>query len=1159
MSVMSDAIDDYFSFLKQLELQNMEMSYIVDEDGNLIIKYIMRWGFALKRAGENVYVGMSTMFKNGERDRENGALVVGWTASFLPVLYPITHPIKTARYSVKAAYWTVKQGTRLAAAAVGKSWSLAARYGYNYVPSRFLKYAYKWTAWGYALLKHDLARWVISIQEVERLFVGKDWWLKGWQGLDYAFDSETVGSLDGFLRKMFPDFDGDRKMLRKILEDYGTNKHIRKSIIKADYRAREIDPRRWVNWDKSKLAYTIDASMLKKVHDMHVHINGTKDIYTQTVLRNILMHTKDLARAEDLLTISMDVKYAKFLTDQGIDAVQFWKHLGKHAKSIDQIDDVVKYMQEAKAAGKLENPIAFMRNAVANWSKLKGMTKEKRLDQISSMKLNSSFMDRAVIRMKTSIQKTLDTVKSVKMRSPYPWQVQHTIDNLSELIKIKPETYKALKLGWLGTDAVRIKTLSGNSAFIEWLKSLLANKDVIKELKSAKTADAVKSIFRVRGLDINGVPDDLFKEIAQTKNMKRVSDYLEYASNYKELNKLTAILKHPSMKYMWRFVGRVLVVGWPVLTGLGIYADIQEADYIAQTNQERSNNKKQQAWVQWWFGIAADVGAGIWLLAASGALVAIPGIGWVAGWLIVVWLGWRELAWVVYDTIDKYQKNYKDFLQESPLYVKQHIISIASQKKGIDRSFKTSSGQRLSSKDFAHLGDRTWHDAVRALVYFDELSQFPYAAINTANSDLVAELEREYGITRDQIVEQQNALDKNVDKRFAYIKQKLGTTITNWQEYVNIDTYVSNNVIASNTWVMMIDTLLVESQYHMMDEEVFSTPDNTKQHIESIKQSVITSPQYAQLDNLWNSNRSQLLYNYQASKYLLNHMYEFGSEEEQSDLITSHAEYLDKFILYKSFVDGVNIRQITMSVDPATIDYIAIRSFLLDRKAISGTLNLSISSNSEQLGSLVMLSEKDILEQYNTSPNTMQNILYRISTEVLGLSTHNSLEDIYNSFHERNEERHGIYFKNNNKDLCINNRWWSLTWFADDDYSFDGLLSTAMYMRKFRNNIESSMKDNDLIKAGAGTKHMNLEIGQRYLEIFDQELSYIEKPHYHKASIFSYIKEHGAAGYIQLPIDHLLAAVKVWMPDAWEYIYHYDGQKIHGLNPWNGEKIVIFP
>lgn len=56
---------------------------------------------------------------------------------------------------------------------------------------------------------------------------------------------------------------------------------------------------------------------------------------------------------------------------------------------------------------------------------------------------------------------------------------------------------------------------------------------------------------------------------------------------------------------------------------------------------------------------------------------------------------------------------------------------------------------------------------------------------------------------------------------------------------------------------------------------------------------------------------------------------------------------------------------------------------------------------------------------------------------------------------------------------------------------------------------------------------MNPEIGQKYLDIFDQELSYIEKPHYHKSKIFSYIQQHATDGYIQLPNQYLLTAVKI--------------------------------
>lgn len=477
----------------------------------------------------------------------------------------------------------------------------------------------------------------------------------------------------------------------------------------------------------------------------------------------------------------------------------------------------------------------------------------------------------------------------------------------------------------------------------------------------------------------------------------------------------------------------------------------------------------------------------------------------------------------------------------------------------------------LSRHNLEHLGTKTGHDAVKALVYLDELLQFPLARENTADTERMTEIEEKYGITRAMIVEQQEALDKQVAQRFAYIQKKLWTTRKNGQEYVRIDQQITDEDISKNQWVKRLQQLLIESQYHILQPENFSSPDQTAQHIKQIKGDLEASPtRYTELESMRNQNRKNILYYYQASQYFIEHMREFGQEEEYPAKILEQVDYLENFVLYKCLTEWVNMRQAVMAIDPTTIDYVAIRAFLLNTWPTSATIDIQ----DETLEHMTMLSSAEVIHQYNVSSNTMQNILYRIATEILGYNIENNMDTIYMAFHESNQDTHGIYFARNNEQIRVNNRrrvpiinpilpfikvWeipLSIFW-SDYRHNMNDLLANAEKIREFRDQVKSATGDGDFIQVWSGSRIINKELQQKYIAIIDEELWYIEHADEHMKNIFTYIQQHARHGYIQLPVEHVLTAVRIWHADAGEYLYHYDGSNIVLFHTQTKEKTLI--
>jgi hypothetical protein len=542
------------------------------------------------------------------------------------------------------------------------------------------------------------------------------------------------------------------------------------------------------------------------------------------------------------------------------------------------------------------------------------------------------------------------------------------------------------------------------------------------------------------------------KALESSKNTHVIQDSLKYVDNIDEVGKIGKILKSPYMKAAWRVVGKVVAIAAPVISGITAFMTYQEAKEISQHNQERWEVKRQKwHWettiaVLWW----VDAAIALWWTAS--VVWAIP--AWIVSG-VLTWVLWLA-EWVkhyAYDSFDKYSKNYLDFAGQSTLIIKQHISTILMWKNKIDTWLGDVIARQF--KDMSHLAEKTSGEWIKALLYTQEWEKNPLAMENTNDVERMKQLSSmEPSITREMIVQAQNEVDRKVNEKYAYFEKKCGTIIVDGKTVINLQNIITTDVIQKWQSMQALDKLLRESEFAINNLDVDT--DTYKLKLDEYPD------KYNKLEEMWNKDIRSLVYfqrfSYDYKQLMENHLLddEWNSIEDKKDLIDQNLEYLNDFISYKSLSTGKDV-SLLLPPHNEENDMEKVRNFLL---------TLSIDNQ---------LSSKEVF----WSNNTFQNVLYRIATEIIGARVQNTKEDLLKIFDEEHEQKYGIYFKKGDINrLCINGNY-----FSDTEYGVD-----TTYMQKFKEDLQKKVDSNDLIDIWTWDKILNKEIGDRYLQIINEEM-----------------------------------------------------------------------
>lgn len=838
-----------------------------------------------------------------------------------------------------------------------------------------------------------------------------------------------------------------------LYNKYSKNKNIRQMFFKLD---KKVNPELYEVWKQWK--YNVTRRVLKKNYIPNIdafrslkNIDNTLEKAkwaNKIFMQEFLNHVKSLDRVDDLFT---KPQYLNLISEisKWKESSNYIKILAKNFHKFDNLDDFNKYLNFLKSNGvKITNLDNFMINSIGKYKDI--ISNPSKYNETAMAKLNKNVFQKQVEWMKKWFNQAAEKLKKIKVPKQFKSRIDKLIADLKHLSNVSEENFRLLRF-W-SSNQNWVKKMKTDPKLIESLQKAFNKTWFSNAIKQAKTVDWLKNVFKNNARITSDLPDGFIEYLFKNKNTWNVDDVLKYVNKVDDIGKIWKIITSPSMKVVWRVVGRVVAVAAPVLSWVAAFMTYQEAKEISKHNQERGSIKKQKwHWestmaVLWWVDAAIALG---W---TSTVVWAIP--AWIVSGVLTWILGLAEwVKYYAYDSFDKYSKNYLDFAGQSELIIKQHISTVLMWKSKVDTWLWDIIARQF--KDMSHLADKTSGEWIKALLYTQEWEKNPIAMENTNDIERMKQLSSmEPPITREMIVEAQNEVDRKVNEKYAYFEKKCGTVTIDGKTTIKLENIVTTSIIQQWKSIQNLDKLLRESEFSINNLDVDES---------SYKSKLDEYPdKYNKLEKLWNNDIKSLIYfhrfSYDYKQLLENHLLDddWNSLDDKKELIDQNLDYINDFISYKTLSTGKNISNLLPNNNEEN-DMEKVRNFLI---------TLSIDD---------LASSKEIF----WSDNKFQNILYRIATEVIGVNSQNTKEDLLKIFDEEHEKKYGLYFKKwDINRLCVN---WN--YFGDQEY----VVNNGNIL-KFKEDLQKKVDKNDLIDIWTWDKILNKEIGERYLKIIDEEI-----------------------------------------------------------------------
>ncbi len=1103
-------IDDYYDFEKSLVTSQTNIEEVFDKNGN---KKLRRWN-VIWQSGQALWSGGEMLI---EGKYIEWGLVTAWALVSLDIsTYPIRLGIWLFRWKIASSpstkavvnIWkfTLKQWAKL----TGKSLNLALR---NYVPASISAKMYKGKDY---VFRYELAKGNISLDKAVKI-AKKNGIQSRVSGNIIATEDELVQRVAGIGNS------SDDIKKGNLIKKYWNNKNILKQVIVSEYKGN------WyaMAWRANKYNYSINSSALEELWNIDAFLWRSTHAGKSSLIKWFLETTKSLK--PDM--IDEIFKTQTFDAIWGKESKAIGKLLGKKMNTFSSLDDFKAFQWYFTRNYSKYPTEGFVRNSLSNRSKLSGMDDIAQAKYIETANLNVSRYERVANKVKSGVTNMIDDLnkmlKNPKMKSFYTG-IKSKITNLTNYRKtVTPESIKAISesnwldkiagFGKLSPDG--IKALQSLSVAIGKDKTIIDALSKATKLDDVGNIKWVKSILTEAGIDISKIDDGVLMKIAQTKKASKIESIINYGAEYTWVKSLEAVLKNPAMRSFGKWLWIVWVGVDAAFVGIDFVSDKNESEKIKGYNLARGKNKESEAYfdvITW--GIWATLGA-IWFINAWNPVWRVClAWAWTAMWV-------EALGDLYYGEIDKFKQNYQDFLQKDIPSIKQNLIYINSRQTNLDSSFQDVRSRvtwNLAEDEKKKISVKTSSDAVKALIYFEEMQKYPYAMADLNSPEIRKNPDLE------ALVKQQKDLHAaSVEERYIYIKKNYIDGKSN---------IVGKDVIEKNQWIQALDNILSESRIAQAVnvDENYTNKSAVKWYPKYLETELkkINATGFAKLETLSTKNPVHFYEILSSLWYYENLMNEYATENKEQ--LSANLDFLKKYAGYKMVWKWVSdFPKIEINKD--TIDFDQITNLLLT----FGLTTTGVSATEIGNENIEYLSDAEITEKYSISNNLWQNILYEIANKQLWYVWANNLADLKIFYSENKKETNWIYFDPGDQDRAINENNWS-----DNEFAPDAELNDPKKIIKMRGYIDDAANSSITWNMITGNDTANKEYAKKYIDIINNNLNYRLNPSKYKTEILQYIKTTSNGKYIQLPSDLLIVWTKAWIKNIWAFIYARDGKKI---------------
>ncbi len=1120
---LKNTIDEYYAFQTSLAMSQTNIEEVVDENGNKILR---RWN--------TIVISWESLYHGGELFVEKKYiewwLIVAWAVVSLDITtYPIRLAVWLFRWriakspSLRFGYtvwkFILKQGAKL----TGRSLNIAMR---NHTPARISAKMYKGKDY---IFRYELAKGNLSLDKAVKIAKTN--------GIRTRVGGNIISSEDELIQRVAGIWNSTDDVKKcNLIKKYWNNKNILKQVITTEYTGK------WYTMvgRAEKYNYHIRPDVLDELWKVDDFLWRCPHPGKSSLINGFLKTTKSL---------KPEILQELFAT-QTFDGVSvemsktIGKLLGKKMNKFASLDDF-KAFQWFFARNYQKYPTkTFVSNALSKRSKLRKFDEAAQAKYIETAGLNVSRFEKVAGKIKTGVNNMIKDLngmlKNPKMKTFYNG-IKSKITSLTEYNKtVTPESVKAINEAWWLDKMTWFGKLT--EEWVQALKSLNAliktDKALLELLSKANKLDDVKDILKKAWIAVEQIDDNVLMKIVQTKNISKIESIINYGAEMKSINILKKILKNPSMKTFGKWLGIVGIALDFAFVGIDFVSDIEEANRIKQFNMARGQNKEDEAYfdvITWWIWATAWA---LWFFLLVGASNVWNPVGRVClAWSWIA-MGVESLGDLYYGEIDKFKQNYKDFISQSMPEIKQRLLHINSWQTELDSSFQdlwSNVTGNLWTEEKKALAPKTSADAVKALIYLEELQKYPYAMTDLNDSKVrnTPELEA--------LVKQQKDLhEKSVEMRYTYIKKN----------YIDgKSSIVSKWDIEKNQWIQKLDLILAESRMcqAVENDENYTNKTDVQwypKYLESeLKKS--NADWFSQLEGIYTKDRIHFFEIVASLPYYENILQSIDIADKEK--IIANLAFFKRYAEYKLLQLAISDYP-TVNINEKTIDYDEITNLLSWWKLTA----IWISAAEIWSENIEYLTDNQVREKYNVSNNLWQNVLYEIANKKLGYTGKNDLNELKWFYTEEKKEINGIYFDPGDQDWAINENSWSDNEFATDTELNDK--DTMIKMRWYIDDAASSWTTWNMV---AENDFANKEYAKDFINIINQNLDYQINPTKYQKEILKYIQTNSNGKYIELPPDLLIIWIKSWIPHLGAFVYAWDGKTLDAKSWIPGAKSWI--
>ncbi len=1136
-------VDDYFRFQKSLVTTQLNMTVVRQKNGS----YLVRWWDTIRKSWKQVYRGVQMVIDGNTWEKLQWWAVVAWWFISLDLL---TWPARSAMQFSLAKSPSAKGIYHISRFGIKKGLQLT-----NYITWKIVRNRVPWGLWSIWYdqdsFRISVAKWELNLNRALQIAKRKEWRIT-WHG-----NSGTIENKVDLLKSVFEIKNEDEaKRVLNILEEYGDNKYIYRELFIKDYLKKRWkrlkNPKDWFKLRNEYTVFNLNIDKIQQLENISKHIDWLSDT-EKVVYKQAMKYAKSIESMEDIVTMWIGDDMIKVLQWDLISPEKYGKYLAKYAGKIDANDmrAFETFIFEAKKAGKITQwqELLFMRNSMRSFDKIKQTGFN--ITEIDKIKLNAWKRERLASSTKANIAKMtakLENMAKSARYKPFRWGIKKQISALNEYRKtITPRGMKALADSKMLGNSAFAKLSEGGIHQMWRLSYMLRDadigKDLLKELKLAKTPEKVKEILGSRGINHADIANDVLLKISNTKSTKKIKDIVNYGAEFKAVKGFKKLIRNPAIRYAGRVFNRVLVGADFVFQAYTFNANMNEANEISKTNKARGERKRDQAYFELasgWFGAVA-----------GGVCLFVPWPGRVVAWVIGATVAVQEVGAKYYEDIEQFKQNKQDFLNKGIAATKQELLTIDSwgsklSRTWIDHMSNLDSNWLLSIpvagwtlrgmwaiwensvEEKKKTQPKTKKEALRALLYMEEMRKNPYSTY-----DLNSEEVRNNEVLRNQVTDAKDSVDKIVAQRFEYLSK------------VYLDTnkpLVDKKSFEENKGINQIEKVLQDSLTYSiaLEDQNYTgekTPDVYRQYkLDALKKNTIA---YDKLEKLFGSDYRSLFLIYAQQRYYYQLLSEHREEFANSEQLIENAKYFNQYMQYKTLgMDPSNMLDIDFSEED--IDYTRLHHFFE-----SFTLGNTQIEQSETADKGLYLSDEQLRMRYGVTTNLWQNILYAFAKDKLGYQGQNILHasdeksfDLEKFYHEGAKDKHGIYFDGDNWTLNEDN--WS-----DDEFAKTKELDSIEYIKNMRSYVNSNTNDIFDGKMFTESSEVNKELGFALLAIIDENIALRENQATIKQKILEYIGKNTTNwNYIQLPLDMVLEGTKAGIPWLAGAVFSKQGEKI---------------